>query len=61
MHVQPVALSRRQSASVLHGALGAAAGVVPAEVLAGSASLLPHAATSVTSTKKIASLIDRRS
>lgn len=60
MHAQPVALSRRQSASVLHGALGAGAGIVPVEVLAGSASLLPHAAASVTSTKKIASLIDRR-
>jgi hypothetical protein len=61
MHVQPDALSSRQSASVLHGELGGAAGVVLVEVLGvGAASLLPHAATSRASAKTIEGLIDPR-
>ena len=50
-----------QSASVLHGALGAAAAGVLVEVLGvGAASPLLHAATSRAIAKKITSLIDRR-
>lgn len=57
MHAQPDALSSRQSASVLQGALGGAARVV---LGVGSASLPPHAARSMASAKTIEGLIEPR-